>query len=54
MREEDRRVVGTHPPRGYVDWHLWAGIQHRAGLRQTRTACCELWLYPQEKCKCER
>ena len=39
---------GDPPPVGYTDWHEWAGVQHRAGLRQSQCGGCSLWRYPQE------
>ena len=40
---------GDPPPKGYMDWHEWAGVQHRAGLRQVRRACGK-YHFPQEVC----
>ncbi len=40
---------GDHPPDGYLQWHEWARVQHKAGLRQRRCSC-GLWRYPQERC----
>ena len=28
--------VGDKRPPGYNDWHEWAGVQYRGGLRQVR------------------
>lgn len=39
---------GDMPPSGYVDWHEWAEIQHKAGLRQIECGRCGKWRYPQE------
>lgn len=37
------------PPRhAYLDWHEWAEVQHRAGLRQSMCCDCSRWFYPQE------
>jgi hypothetical protein len=37
------------PPDGaYNDWQEWAGIQHKAGLRQAQCGSCGLWRFPQE------
>jgi hypothetical protein len=33
---------------GYLQWHDWAAVQHKAGLRQVRCGQCGLWKYPQE------
>ena len=39
---------GDMPPKGYLDWHEWAEVQHKAGLRQVSCAICGKWRYPQE------
>ena len=39
---------GSQPPAGYLDWHEWAEVQHKAGLRQKECALCGKWKYPQE------
>jgi hypothetical protein len=39
---------GDQPPTGYLDWHEWAEVQHKAGLRQTECGRCGKWKYPQE------
>ncbi len=39
---------GDQPPAGYLDWHEWAEVQHKAGLRQTQCGKCDGWKYPQE------
>ena len=39
---------GDQPPSGYMDWHEWAAVQHKAGLKQKRCGRCMLWRYPQE------
>jgi len=39
---------GDPPPRGYMAWHDWAHIQHKAGLRQRQCPECLRWLFPQE------
>ena len=46
-------VTGTYKkgdprPEGYLDWHEWARVQHRAGLRQRQCCMCSKWKYPQE------
>lgn len=41
---------GSQPPTGYIEWHDWAGVQSRAGLKQRRCATCGLYRFPQEKC----
>jgi hypothetical protein len=39
---------GDPAPAGYLDWHAWAEVQHKAGLRQSQCCDCSLWRYPQE------
>lgn len=39
---------GDQAPAGYLDWHEWAEVQHKAGLRQKECAQCGRWKYPQE------
>lgn len=41
--------VGDPPPDGYAEWHEWAKVQHRGGLRQQRRSCGHLH-FPQEQC----
>lgn len=43
-------LAGDQPPSGYIQWHEWARVQYRAGLRQHRCTVCGLWKFPQEKC----
>ncbi|RVT96215.1 hypothetical protein EOD42_13955 [Rhodovarius crocodyli] len=38
---------GDPEPKGYLDWHDWAEVQHKAGLRQTQCPSCSRWQYPQ-------
>ena len=40
---------GDKPPKnaGYLEWHDWAGIQYKAGIRQSKCPCGEL-ITPQE------
>lgn len=40
--------AGDPAPQGYTEWHEWAAVQHRAGLRQTRCKRCGKWLFPQQ------
>lgn len=42
--------AGDQPPpkHAYTDWHAWAEVQHKAGLRQVECGKCGLWKYPQE------
>lgn len=39
---------GDQAPEGYLAWHEWAEIQHKAGLRQQECGRCGKWKYPQE------
>jgi hypothetical protein len=41
---------GDPPPSGYNNWHAWARVQDRAGLKQRRCWKCGLWRFPQEAC----
>lgn len=40
---------GDPPPNGYLDWHAWARVQGRAGLKQLQCQTCHRWLFPQEQ-----
>ena len=44
----DSYQPGDPPPDGYIEWHGWADVQRRAGLRQRQCELCRLWHYPQE------
>ncbi len=44
--------AGDPPPEGSMDWHQWAGVQERAGIRQSQCRKCGLWCYPQELTNC--
>ena len=39
---------GDQAPEGYLAWHEWAEVQHKAGLRQKKCGRCGKWKYPQE------
>ena len=39
---------GDPRPEGYLEWHEWARVQHKAGLRQRRCKSCGNWMFPQE------
>lgn len=39
---------GDQAPEGYLAWHEWAEVQHKAGLRQKQCGRCGLWRYPQQ------
>ena len=40
--------IGSQPPDGYVEWHTWADVQTKSGLRQKKCPNCGLWRFPQE------
>jgi len=41
---------GDLPPSGYLEWHEWADVQRKAGIKQSCcTRCCKLKT-PQEVC----
>jgi hypothetical protein len=40
--------AGDPPPSGYSEWHEWAEIQHKAGLRSKQCGWCGKWRFPQE------
>lgn len=39
---------GDQAPEGYLAWHEWAEVQHKAGLRQAQCGRCGLWRFPQQ------
>lgn len=39
---------GDPAPDGYVQWHEWAEVQYKSGLRQKACPTCGLWRFPQE------
>ena len=39
---------GDQAPEGYLQWHEWARVQQKAGLRQQQCGKCSLWKYSQE------
>ena len=39
---------GDLPPEGYLAWHEWAEVQHKAGIKQVQCGRCGLWRTPQE------
>ena len=42
---------GDPMPSGYLAWHEWAEVQHKAGLRQVQCGRCGKWQYPQQLSK---
>lgn len=39
---------GDLPPDGYLQWHEWAEVQRKAGIKQVVCPSCGLWRTPQE------
>lgn len=39
---------GDLPPEGYLQWHEWAEVQRKAGIKQVQCPTCSLWRTPQE------
>jgi len=39
---------GDMPPEGYIQWHEWAEVQRKAGIKQVTCAHCDKWFTPQE------
>ena len=39
---------GDLPPEGYLEWHEWADVQRRAGIKQVECGKCGKWKTPQE------
>jgi len=39
---------GDQPPEGYLEWHEWAEVQRKAGIRQQMCGRCARWKTPQE------
>ena len=46
--EQQRYRPGDQAPTGYLEWHEWAEVQHKAGLRQKQCGRCGLWRFPQQ------
>ena len=44
---------GDPAPSGYNEWHEWAEVQCKAGLRQSQCSTCNRWYFPHEKHNCE-
>lgn len=40
--------AGDPPPEGYIQWHEWAKVQTRAGLKQKKCSKCRRYFFPQE------
>lgn len=39
---------GDLPPQGYLQWHEWAEVQRKAGIKQVECPSCGRWKTPQE------
>lgn len=39
---------GDPAPEGYLQWHEWADVQAKAGLKQVECVRCGRWKFPQE------
>lgn len=39
---------GDLPPEGYLQWHEWAEVQRKAGIKQVVCPTCAKWKTPQE------
>ena len=39
---------GDLPPEGYLQWHEWAEVQRKAGIKQVECGMCSKWQTPQE------
>lgn len=39
---------GDPAPIGYLEWHEWADVQIKAGLKQQQCGKCSKWFFPQE------
>lgn len=39
---------GDQAPEGYLEWHEWAEVQHKSGLRQKKCGRCGKWCFPQQ------
>jgi hypothetical protein len=39
---------GDLPPEGYLQWHAWADVQLKAGIKQVECPTCAKWQTPQE------
>lgn len=48
MTVGDDYKPGDQAPEGYIAWHEWAEVQHKAGLKQKQCCLCGLWCYPQQ------
>jgi len=38
---------GDSEPTGYLQWHEWAEVQWKSGLRQQQCGVCERFYFPQ-------
>lgn len=44
FRPGDPQPVGA----GYLEWHEWADVQRKAGIKQTECPKCCKWFCPQD------
>jgi len=45
---------GDPAPEGYNQWHVWAELQVKAGLRQKRCPQCLRFYFPHEEHECSQ
>lgn len=43
--------AGDPAPSGHLQWHEWAEVQERAGLRSKQCVRCKKWHHPQSMSK---
>ena len=48
VTEQSEYKPGDLPPNGYLEWHEWAEVQRKAGVRQVMCGRCMKWRTPQE------
>lgn len=46
--EQNTYKPGDLPPDGYLEWHEWAEVQRKAGIKQVECGKCGRWKTPQE------
>lgn len=45
---KDYKPGDLPPEEGYLEWHAWAEVQRKAGIKQVPCPDCGLWCTPQE------
>ena len=45
---QKKYLPGSLPPDGYLEWHEWADVQRKAGIKQVECGMCGKWKTPQE------